>query len=121
MIPTENYYKMSNSIFGYGLTPIQFTVFSYLVCAGGRKEVSWYSVKSIAACCSCSEETARKALHELAEMKFIEIEPRFLDKHGVRRQTSNNYYILKPPPLSAKRDAEAKAGESHEATEPLPF
>ena len=36
MVLGERFYKMSNAIFTYGLTPIELAVYSYLVCCAGR-------------------------------------------------------------------------------------
>ena len=52
----ECFFQMSNSIFYYGLTPDQLTVYCYLVCLTGQKEYCWPSVKTIAACCGISEK-----------------------------------------------------------------
>ena len=41
MILGERYYKMSNAVFSYQLTPAQLTVYSYIVCASGQKKYCW--------------------------------------------------------------------------------
>ena len=50
MILKEQYFKMSNAIFSYSLTPIQYAVYSYLVSLSGQKGKCWPSMKRIAAC-----------------------------------------------------------------------
>ena len=97
MILGERYYKMSNAVFCYQLTPAQLTVYSYIVCTAGQKKFCWPSVRTIAKCCGCSENTARSALYELARRGFIEIEHRHSESGN--RQTSNRYLVLDLPPL----------------------
>ena len=129
MILGERFYKMSNASFCYGLTPVQHTAYSYLVCSSGQKGYCWPSVKTVAERCGCSEETARKALHVLEERKFIRIEPRYDNRHGACRQTSNYYFLLDPPapkPRQASTPGNGDEQYSYEQgndfpTEPLPL
>ena len=65
----ERFFKLSNALFCYHLTPIQFTVYSFLVSSAGQKEVCWPSMKTIAANCGCSVNAARDA--------HLNLEPRF--------------------------------------------
>lgn len=121
MILGERYYKMSNASHAYGLTPVQHTVYSYIVCASGQRGYCWPAVKTVAACCGCSEATARRTLHELAERKFIRIEPRYRDGvDGKLTQTSNRYVLLDLPPLRPG-PAPAKNTEGCPDAGPLPF
>ncbi len=55
MILGERFFKLSNALFSFHLTPIQFTVYSYLVSSAGQKEKCWPSMKTIAANYHCSE------------------------------------------------------------------
>ena len=48
MILGERFFKLSNALFCFHLTPIQFTVYSFLVSSAGRKEKCWPSMKTIA-------------------------------------------------------------------------
>ena len=47
--PTKEFYRLPNSIFDLGLTPIQFTLYSYLVSCAGSKNFCWPSLKNISA------------------------------------------------------------------------
>ena len=99
-IPGERYFKLSNAIFCYHLTPIQLSVYSYLVSCAGQKEKCWPSMKTIAVNCSCSENAARTAMTKLVELGFISRTRRYRDRPGGRSsQTSNLYSILELPPL----------------------
>jgi len=117
-IPGECFFKMSNALFCYGLTPIQLAVYSYLVSRAGQKERCWPSMKTIAACCSCSKNAARAAIDELERHGFIRRVATYCDDHrGQSRQTNNTYYILDLPPLprpaprAEYREGTANGGE----------
>ena len=98
--PKGNFFQSPNSIFRHGLTPIQFTVYSYLVCRAGQSGKCWPSVKTIAAACGCSQTSARAAVKELDRRAFIRSVPTYgEDRSGRTRQTNNTYYILELPPL----------------------
>ena len=96
----ERFFQMSNTIFCYDLTPIQFAVYSYLKCCAGQKEKCWPSMKTIAVCCGCSENAARDAVRVLHERRFIKKTVSFRESRNVKRHQSNNtYFILELPPL----------------------
>ena len=100
----ERFFKLSNAFFSYHLTPIQFTVYSFLVSSAGQKKVCWPSMKTIAINCGCSVNAAREAVRVLEQLGFIRCVKRYRDlPNGSVRQTSNSYFILDPPPLSVSR------------------
>ena len=100
----ERFFKLSNALFCYHLTPIQFTVYSFLVSSAGQKGNCWPSMKTIAASCGCSANAAREAIKALEQQGFIRRVERYQDRpNGSMRQTSNVYFILEPPPLSISR------------------
>lgn len=83
----EQFFKISNTIFCYGLTPLQLAVYAYLVSCAGQKELCWPGMKAIAACCGCSKNAAREAIAVLAERGFIRKVERFKDyANGKSRQ-----------------------------------
>lgn len=109
MILGEQFFKMSNVIFHYKLTPIQLTVYSYLVSCAGQKEYCWPGMKTIAASCGCSKNAARDAVAVLAARGFIRKVVQYRSSPaGKSRQTSNRYFILELPPLP-KTPAEDEA------------
>lgn len=111
----ERFYKMSNAIFCYDLTPIQLAVYSYLVCCTGSKGRCWPSMKNIAACCGCSETSARAAVKTLNERGFIRRVDTYNEYKGERRQTNNTYYIHDLPPLGTKPQPKiVEAGDDDE-------
>lgn len=116
----ERFFKLSNALFCYHLTPIQFTVYSFLVSSAGQKKNCWPSMKTIAANCYCSVNAAREAVRVLEQQGFIRRVTRYQDRpNGSVRQTSNAYFILDPPPLSISRGHPAPigGGEIHEQDE----
>ena len=120
MILGERFFKLSNALFCYHLTPIQFTVYSFLVSSAGQKEKCWPSMKTIAANCHCSETAAREAIAALEQKGFIRRVKRFQDRpNGSVRQTSNAYYIQEQPPLPASwgHTPAGGGGEIHEQDE----
>ena len=99
-LPDANFYQVKNDIFKYNLTPIQLSVYSYLVSCAGQKERCWPSMQTIANACGCSTNAARAAVTELDRRRFIRKAATYRDDHnGKSRQTNNTYYILYLPPL----------------------
>jgi len=104
----ERFFQMTNAIFHYGLTPIQFSVYCYLVCCAGQKELCWPSVKTIALHCNCSENAVRSAIRALAERAFVrKVASKRCDKNGRWLQGNNHYYILELPKLPNTADNSA--------------
>lgn len=118
MILGGKYFQLSNTVFYYDLTPIQLTVYSYLVSCAGQKEKCWPAMKTIAACCHCSKNAARDAVAELDNRGFIRKVETYRDEpNGKTRQTNNTYYILDLPALkptqlqTVYREAPSAGGE----------
>lgn len=86
---------MSSSILQFGLTPMQFTVCSYLkYCAGSRYACS-LKLQTIASVCKCSRSSVKRALTVLCDRGFIDIKGGAQKLHGKgHRQTCNRYYLL---------------------------
>ena len=103
------FYQMPNMIFGYSLTPYEFTVYNYLVCCAGKRGVCFPSMKTISRVCKRSENTARKAVHALAGKGFIRIVETYSDLDDDRsRQTNNTYFILDLPELPPHEEKSRK-------------
>ena len=100
----ERFFKLSNAMFIYGLTPVQFMVYSYLVCCAGSHGTCWPSMQTIATNCSCSPTTARAAVQELKRRGFINYVPTYERRYGQNRQTNNTYFILDLPPLPRPKE-----------------
>ena len=90
-----NSFQMDSSIFQFGLTPIQFTVYSYLkYCVGSRYACSM-KLQTIASVCECSRSSVKRVLNVLRDRGFIDIKGGAQKLHGKgHRQTCNRYYLL---------------------------
>ena len=99
----EQYFKMSNAIFVYGLTPIQLSVYFFLCRCAGQRGSCWPSMQTIADNCCCSKNAARAAVQRLATLGFIRVLATYDELADVgRRQTNNTYFILELPPTPEK-------------------
>ena len=104
-ILNQKYYKMSNAIFSYGLTPIEFSVYSYLVCCAGNSDSCWPSVKTIAANTNCSPNSARKAVQTLEQRGFVRTESTWRYHNGKSQRGNNKYFLQDLPPLPSVDDS----------------
>ncbi len=122
MVLGERFYQMSNAIFRYDLTPMEFMVYNYLVSCAGQKDMCWPSMHRIAVNCNCSENTIRKAIDALVKKRFIRRVATYEDwEDGHSRQTNNTYYILDLSPVqSATATAPAKRYRQVESTTASP-
>ena len=103
-ILNQQFFQMSNTVFYHGLKPIQLAVYSYLKCCAGKNETCYPRMKTIAACCSCSESAAREAIRELERRGFIYTQPSFRKRGGLVQQISNTYYILDLPDIPKPKE-----------------
>ena len=95
---TRNFFQASNRLFHYHLTPIQFTVYCYLISCAGSKGYCYPVVKTIAQRCNCSESSVRAATRRLEKLGLLCNESHYLtNRYGVPQQTSNTYRILPMP------------------------
>ena len=94
------FFQTCNSIFDMGLTalkltPLEYTVYSYLLRLSGKTGQSFPSYKSIMDKCNIgSKSTVKKALDGLVACGLLKIENRLNVKCGA--WTSNLYTILPP-------------------------
>ncbi len=101
----ERFFKTSNAIYSYGLSSLALAVYGYLRCRAGSKDTCWPSMRTIGDACSCSPNTARKAVDELERGGFIRRVPTFAsDRKGRRRRSNNTYSLLPLPPLPGPED-----------------
>lgn len=94
MLNRLGYYRIPHRIFQFGLTPIQFTVYSYLVSCLGQRDVCWPSYKTISIACGISRNAAIQAIESLIQKRLIDkIPTTHRNAHGHAR-TSNNEYMI---------------------------
>ena len=87
--PTKEFYRLPNSIFDLGLTPIQFTLYSYLVSCAGSKNYCWPSLETISAKTGIGISAVQKHLKILEKRQIIRI-----GKRKTRNGNWNNEYRL---------------------------
>ena len=97
-IPDGRYFRVSNFIFNYDLTPIERSVYFYLLCAAGARGSCWPSMKTIARKCRRSVNAARKATQKLDEKRFIKTYHTHQDRENGFSRQGNNHYFIQPLP-----------------------
>ena len=85
---------MPHRIFQFRLTPVQLTVYSYLVSCTGQKEVCWPSYQTIANVCCISRNTAIRTIEALQRKRLIEKSRTTSRNINGRVRTSNNEYQI---------------------------
>ena len=94
MASRGGYYRMPHRIFQFKLSPIQFTVYSYLVSCTGQKEVCWPSYQTIAKACCISRNTALRTIEALPPKRLIGTScTTSRNIHGQVRTSNNEYHI----------------------------
>ena len=78
-----------NNIFDLGLTPIQFTLYSYLVSCAGSSTICWPSLKTICAKTGIGLTAVQDHLKVLEKRQIIQI-----GKRKTRNGNWNNEYTL---------------------------
>ena len=87
--PTKEFYRLPNGIFDLGLTPLQFTLYSYLVSCAGSKNFCWPSLERICAKTGIGISAVQKHLKVLEKRHIIHI-----GKRKTRNGNWNNEYTL---------------------------
>ena len=87
--PTKEFFRMPNKIFDLGLTPIQFTLYSYLVSCAGSSTICWPSLKTICAKTGIGLTAVQDHLKVLEKRQIIQI-----GKRKTRNGNWNNEYTL---------------------------
>lgn len=91
---SAGYYRMPHRIFLFGLTPTQFTVYSYLVSCAGQRGTCWPSYQTIAHACGISRNTAIQAVDALVQRRLIDKTATTGKDASGRTRTSNNEYRI---------------------------
>ncbi len=105
--PTKEFYRLPNSIFDLGLTPIQFTLYSYLVSCAGSKTYCWPSLETISDKTGVGISAVQKHLKVLQKRQLIHIGKR---KTG-NGNWNNEYRLLSLDNPEIYRDLDAEADE----------
>lgn len=94
MASRGGYYRMPHRIFQFRLTPVQFTVYSYLVSCTGQKGICWPSYQTIAKACCISRNTAIRTIEALQKKRLIEKSRTTSRNIYGQVRTSNNEYQI---------------------------
>ena len=94
MLNRTGYYRIPHHIFQINLTPIQFTVYNYLVSCTGQNTVCWPSYKTISIACGISRNAAIQAIDTLIQKRLIDKIPTTRRNVHGRTHTSNNEYLI---------------------------
>ena len=94
MLSRTGYYRMPHRIFELGLTPIQFTVYSYLVSCTGQNSVCWPSYKTISEACGISRNAAIQAIEFLIQKRLVDKTPTTRRNVYGHTRTGNNEYRI---------------------------
>ena len=71
--PSKEFFRLPNQIFVVPMTPIQFTIYAYLVCCAGSKGYCWPSIKTISDRTGICKTSVNEHLKVLAKRQIIEI------------------------------------------------
>lgn len=87
--PTDNFFRLPNNIFDIGLSPIQFTIYAYLVSCAGNKGYCWPSLDTIRRRTGLSISTIQDHLKVLQQRQIIS-----KSKRKTATGHRNNVYTL---------------------------
>ena len=87
--PSKEFFRLPNKIFDVPMTPIQFTIYAYLVCCAGSKGYCWPSLETISRKTGLSISAIQDHLKILERRKLIR-----KTKHGGPNRNKNNVYTL---------------------------
>ena len=87
--PTKEFFRLPNKIFDLGLTPIQYTLYSYLVSCAGSSTICCPSLKTICAKTGIGLTAVQDHLKVLEKRQIIQI-----GKRKTRNGNWNNEYRL---------------------------
>lgn len=95
MFLCEQPFQINAVLFHYSLTPIPFTVYSYLKFCCGSRDTCTVNIQTMVALCNCSRSSVKRALHELWEQGFIDVKGDAQKlRSGGHRRACNRYYLL---------------------------
>lgn len=95
---TQNYFTTPNEIFSLGLSPGEFTVYSFLCrCENRRTHQCWPSYSTIGAATKMSVNTVRKHVCALTDKGLIRTEDTTVRTRSGLRRNGNLRYTIQPP------------------------
>ena len=87
--PSDNFFRLPNNIFDVGLSPIQFTIYAYLVSCAGSKGYCWPSQAKISRMTGIGKTSVQEHLKVLQQRQIIS-----KSKRKTAAGHRNNVYTL---------------------------
>ena len=105
--PTKEFFRLFNKIFTIPMTPIEFRLYTYLVCCAGSKGYCWPTHDTIMRDTGIKKSSLQNAIKVLQKRQLIEVR-----KHRNYRGPANNeYHLLSLDNPEIYRDLEPDADE----------
>ena len=105
--PTKEFFRLFNKIFTIPMTPIEFRLYTYLVCCAGSKGYCWPTHDTIMRDTGIKKSSLQNAIKVLQKRQLIEVR-----KHRNYRGPANNeYHLLSLDNPEIYRDLDPEADE----------
>ena len=82
--PTKEFFRLFNKIFTIPMTPIEFRLYTYLVCCAGSKGYCWPTHDTIMRDTGIKKSSLQKAIKALKQRKLIAVYKHRKQAHGQR-------------------------------------
>ena len=113
--PIKNYFPLPNEIRMLGLTPGEFTVYSYLMQCEDRKTHQCYpSYRTISENVHLSKNTVRKHICSLVEKRLITVEHTTIVTKSGQKRNGTLLYTIRPIEEAIRYRAEQQMKEAEE-------
>ena len=113
--PIKNYFPLPNEIRMLGLTPGEFTVYSYLMQCEDRKTHQCYpSYRTISENVHLSKNTVRKHIYSLVEKRLITVERTTIITKSGQKRNGTLLYTIRPIEEAIRYRAEQQMKEAEE-------
>lgn len=113
--PIKNYFPLPNEIHKLGLTPGEFTVYSFLMQCEDRKTHQCYpSYGTISEHVNLSKNTVRKHVYSLVEKHFITVEHTTVTTKRGQKRNGTLLYTIRPIEEAIRYRAEQQMAKAEE-------
>ena len=113
--PIKNYFPLPNEIHRLGLTPGEFTVYSFLMKCEDRKTHQCYpSYGTISEHVRLSKNTVRKHVYSLVEKRFITVENTTVTTKRGQKRNGTLLYTIRPIEEAIRCRAEQQMAKAEE-------
>ena len=113
--PIKDYFPLPNEIRMLGLTPGEFTVYSYLMQCEDRKTHQCYpSYRTISENVHLSKNTVRKHIYSLVEKRLITVERTTIVTKSGQKRNGTLLYTIRPIEEAIRYRAEQQMAKAEE-------